>query len=223
MAIIHYYYFPLPLFCLLPFPYNNGSKWSLQLWSNLSSCKESPEQNSEASTGFKPMASAILVWCSNNWAMKPCWKQVKSEFNLYQCYMKNVRWRAYDINHIYELQIYCRIEVKVILAVVMQLSGIPPQILKANCSLKTNFCCTYQWRAHDSGERKGGAALWTLAKLHEGGMKCRSVCCINNVEQTQYCDRDPHSWTINSSNQRLREVNEGTNKLPGDKEPYVHY
>ena len=32
-------------------------KWSSQLWSNLSSYKQSPEKKSEASTGFKPMTS----------------------------------------------------------------------------------------------------------------------------------------------------------------------
>ena len=44
-------------------------KLSLQLRSNLSSCKESPD---EAPTGFEPMTSAIpRVRCSTNWAMKP--------------------------------------------------------------------------------------------------------------------------------------------------------
>ena len=44
------------------------------------------KKNSEALTWFKPMTSAISVWCSANWSMKPCWKQVKSEFNLYPSY-----------------------------------------------------------------------------------------------------------------------------------------
>ena len=54
------------------------------------SCKESPEKNSEASMGFKPMTSAIPVQCSTNW-VKPCWKQVKSEFNLYPLYEESER------------------------------------------------------------------------------------------------------------------------------------
>ena len=39
-----------------------------------------------APTGFKPMTSAILVGRSTQWAMKPCWKQVKCEFSLYLLY-----------------------------------------------------------------------------------------------------------------------------------------
>ena len=39
------------------------------------------EKKIEVSTGFEPMTSVIPVQCSTNWAMKPCWKQVKSEFN----------------------------------------------------------------------------------------------------------------------------------------------
>ena len=45
-----------------------------------------PRKNSEAWTGFEPMTSVIPVRCSTNWAMKPRWKQVKSEFNLYPLY-----------------------------------------------------------------------------------------------------------------------------------------
>ena len=45
------------------------------------------QKKSEAPTGFEPMVtSAILVRCSTNWAMKPCWKQVKCESNLYLLY-----------------------------------------------------------------------------------------------------------------------------------------
>ena len=46
-------------------------------------------QKKMAPTGFEPMTSAIPVRCSTNWAMKPCWKQVKSEFNLYLLYEEN--------------------------------------------------------------------------------------------------------------------------------------
>ena len=42
-----------------------------------------PRKNSEAPIGFEPMTFMILVWCSTNWAMKPRWKQVRCEFNLY--------------------------------------------------------------------------------------------------------------------------------------------
>ena len=44
------------------------------------------QKKSEASTGFEPMTSAIPVQCSNIRPMKPCWKQVKCEFNLYPLY-----------------------------------------------------------------------------------------------------------------------------------------
>ena len=33
--------------------------------------------------GFEPMTSTTPVWCSTNWAMMPCWKQVKSDYDLY--------------------------------------------------------------------------------------------------------------------------------------------
>ena len=47
----------------------------------LKQLERKPRKKSEASTGFEP--TAILVRCSTNWAMKPRWKQVKCEFNLY--------------------------------------------------------------------------------------------------------------------------------------------
>ena len=52
------------------------------------SCKESPEKilRLHSTTGFEPMTSMIPVQCSTDWAMKPRWKQVKSEFNLYPLY-----------------------------------------------------------------------------------------------------------------------------------------
>ena len=37
---------------------------------NLSNCKFKPEKNFWASTGFEPMASALALQCSTNWAMK---------------------------------------------------------------------------------------------------------------------------------------------------------
>ena len=37
---------------------------------NLSNCKFTPEKNFWASTGFEPMASALALQCSTNWAMK---------------------------------------------------------------------------------------------------------------------------------------------------------
>ena len=48
-----------------------------------------PRKKSEASTGFEPMSSMTPVRCSTNWAMKPCWKQVRCEFNLYPLYEVN--------------------------------------------------------------------------------------------------------------------------------------
>ena len=45
------------------------------------------KKESEASTGFEPMASMIPVCCSTNWAMKPHWKHVKYEFNLYPLWL----------------------------------------------------------------------------------------------------------------------------------------
>ena len=45
--------------------------------------------NSEASTGFEPMTSAIPVRCSTNWAMKPaCWKQVGA-LAFFLCFLCN--------------------------------------------------------------------------------------------------------------------------------------
>ena len=55
-------------------------KWSLQI---------EPRKKSEAPTGFEPVTSAIPVRCSTNWAMKPRWKQVRCEFNLYPLYEEN--------------------------------------------------------------------------------------------------------------------------------------
>ena len=47
--------------------------------------------------GFEPMTSVMPVQCSTNWAMRPHWKQVKSEFNLYPSYsMKRVRLCEWD-------------------------------------------------------------------------------------------------------------------------------
>ena len=63
--------------------YNRSeSDLHMQLWSNLSSHKESPEKKSEASTGFEPITSVIPVWCSTDWAMKPPREQVSCQFNL---------------------------------------------------------------------------------------------------------------------------------------------
>ena len=46
-------------------------KWSFDHRSynrNLSNCKFKPEKNFWASTGFEPMASALALQCSTNWA-----------------------------------------------------------------------------------------------------------------------------------------------------------
>ena len=62
-----------------------------------------PRKNYKAPTGFKPMTSMILVLCSADWAMKPRWKEVRYEFNLYPLlYMKRMTWCVYDI-HLYSL------------------------------------------------------------------------------------------------------------------------
>ena len=64
-------------------------KWFSQLWSNLSSYKIKPRKNPEAPTAFQPMTSAIPLRCSTKWVIKPHWKQVKCEFNLYPLYEEN--------------------------------------------------------------------------------------------------------------------------------------
>ena len=54
--------------------------------------------------GFEPMTSVIPVGCrcSTNWALKPSWEQVKSEFNyLYPLYEGSVCY----LDHTYVLQI----------------------------------------------------------------------------------------------------------------------
>ena len=61
----------------------------LQVWSTLSSCKESPEKNLRLQQDLNPWPPSIPVRCSTNWAMKPCWKQVRCEFNLYPLYEVN--------------------------------------------------------------------------------------------------------------------------------------
>ena len=37
---------------------------------NLSNCKFKPEKNFRASTGYEPMASALALQCSTNWALE---------------------------------------------------------------------------------------------------------------------------------------------------------
>ena len=54
--------------------------------SDLHSCKESPEKDLRLQRDLNPWSYAIPVRCSTNWAVKPCWKQVKSEFNSYPLY-----------------------------------------------------------------------------------------------------------------------------------------
>ena len=57
-----------------------------QLEGNLSSCYVIAQKKFLGLTGIEPMTSTIPVQCSTNWALKPCWKQVKSEFNFYPLY-----------------------------------------------------------------------------------------------------------------------------------------
>ena len=49
----------------------------------LKQLQKKAQKKYDASTGLEPMTSAIPVRCSTNWAKKPRWKQVESEFNLY--------------------------------------------------------------------------------------------------------------------------------------------
>ena len=48
--------------------------------------------------GLRSAVCVVCVWysvsvrCSTNWGMKPHWKQVKCEFNLYPLYMKRMTW-----------------------------------------------------------------------------------------------------------------------------------
>lgn len=39
-------------------------------------------------------------------------------------------------------------------------------------------------------------------------------CSVDQVEQSQQCDRDSHSWSVHHGNQRLREVDVGLHILP---------
>ena len=55
----------------------------------------------KALMGFEPMTSMILVRCSTNWAMKPSWKQVKSEFNLYPLHV--YVWREWGDVHLMKI------------------------------------------------------------------------------------------------------------------------
>ena len=77
---------------------NRHVKVIFAVMKQLKQLQRKPRKKSEASTGFEPMTSAIPVRCSTNWAMKPRWKQVKSEFNLYTLYEEN-EMCIYDINH----------------------------------------------------------------------------------------------------------------------------
>ena len=45
-------------------------KWSSQLWLRFKQSQLSPKNVFGASTGFEPMASALALQCSTNWAMK---------------------------------------------------------------------------------------------------------------------------------------------------------
>ena len=57
--------------------------WPSQLWSNLSSCKESPEKNQGFSNGIRTHDLRDTGPALYHWAMKPYGSKVKCEFNLY--------------------------------------------------------------------------------------------------------------------------------------------
>ena len=77
---------------------NRHVKVIFAVMKQLKQLQRKPRKKSEASTGFEPMNFIILMQHSTNWAMKPRWKQVKSEFNLYTLYEEN-EMCIYDINH----------------------------------------------------------------------------------------------------------------------------
>ena len=56
-------------------------------------------------TRFEPMTSAIPVRCSTKWAIKPRWKQVKSEFDSVIPVVCREWDDVHSINHMYELRI----------------------------------------------------------------------------------------------------------------------
>ena len=72
------------------FPWKQSQAWIHNNDNNNTNRSERDEKNCEAPTGFGPMTFAIPVRCSTDWAMKPCWKQVRCEFNLYH-YMKRMQ------------------------------------------------------------------------------------------------------------------------------------
>ena len=59
----------------------NSSESHLRSYKQLKHLQRKSRKNLESPMGFEPMTSAIPVWCSTNWAMKPRWKPVRCEFN----------------------------------------------------------------------------------------------------------------------------------------------
>ena len=61
--------------------------------SNLSNCKFKPEKNFWASTGFEPMASALALQCSTNWAMKTHILGAGQFIEFISTRDRNIEWR----------------------------------------------------------------------------------------------------------------------------------
>ena len=75
-------------------------KWSSQWTQFMQLCKEAWTKF-RTSTGFEPVTSRFLVWCSTNWAMKPLTLGAGQLLSVHMFPWKNWVLMIYEINHMW--------------------------------------------------------------------------------------------------------------------------
>ena len=113
---------------------NEMTVWSSQLWLRFKQSQLSQKNVFGASTGFEPMASALALQCSTNWAMKIHTLGVRQFVEFI------IPWKEWNIWILCELRTYKRNE-GVIIAVVSAIQAIA--IKTDSVQSSSNTCKNY--------------------------------------------------------------------------------